>query len=267
MFGWFKPSCPVEPAQRTWIAGRMRWLIGEFGLDRARTSAVILPTSDFFPDAYDGSESAGRVLFERVCGYMGINPSGLEMGFYEGQRPVLEGGWQSHSGAAGLYEGSSWGTMIHLDAASLADPLLLVATAAHELAHVLLLGQGRLYGDEPDHEQLTDLLTIYLGLGVFTANTRVRDRAGHDGTHEHWSIQRLGYLDQREVGYALAVWSRLREESSPAWVCHLCGDVRSYFKQASRWLAKNPDRVLDPETGSPVQLSDDELPPGFGPSR
>src|SRR2546429_487799 len=82
----------------------------------------------------------------------------------------------------------------------------LAATAAHELGHVLLLGQGRLSPDAEDHEQLTDLLTVFLGLGVFTANTRVRSASSHEGLTESFSIRRLGYLGQPQTGYALALF-------------------------------------------------------------
>ena len=50
------------------------------------------------------------------------------------------------------------------------DPARAVAVIAHELAHVLLLGNGYLGGHEKDHEELTDLLTVFSGLGIFTAN-------------------------------------------------------------------------------------------------
>ena len=50
-----------------------------------------------------------------------------------------------------------------------ADPMALVATIGHELGHERLAGEGRVAG-RADEEQLTDLLTVYFGLGVFNAN-------------------------------------------------------------------------------------------------
>jgi len=44
-------------------------------------------------------------------------------------------------------------------------------TALHELGHVLLLADGKISKDRKDHEHLTDLLTVWLGLGIFTANS------------------------------------------------------------------------------------------------
>ena len=102
---------------------------------------------------------------------------------------------------------------------------------------------------------------------MFTANTRVRDRTVRDGPGERWNISTLGYLGIPETGYALALFARLREEESPAWARELCPDVRSVFKQSARWLRQEGDTLIDEQTGAPTMLSDDELPPGFGPRR
>jgi hypothetical protein len=269
MFGWFrsKPTCPVAPPARAWIESRTRWLVSEFGLAAARNAAAVLPTPEFFPEKYDASDEAGRILFESVCRHMRIDPRGLTLYFFESHRPLVNQGFFQSQSAAGLYENGAEGIRIQIDAKALEDPLTLVATAAHELSHVLLLGQGRLTGGEPDHEEITDLLTVYLGFGVFTANTRVRDRASSTATTESWSISKLGYLGQPEVGYALALWARLREETNPAWASALCADVRAYFRQGVRWLDAEGDSVLDAKSGSPRLLSDDEAPPGFEPRK
>ena len=50
----------------------------------------------------------------------------------------------------------------------------LIATMSHELAHEYLIGQGRISGEEEDHEQLTDLLAVFLGFGVMLANSSLR---------------------------------------------------------------------------------------------
>src|SRR5437016_2234837 len=133
MFGWFRPRCPVGPREKAWTEGRWRWLAGEFGLERLRGLPVILPTPEFFPDPYAGTEADGRALFDRVCRYLGVDPGPLELAFYtEGRNPHLEG---RHEGSAGLYEDVGWARRVRLEASTLEDPLVLVATAAHEVGH------------------------------------------------------------------------------------------------------------------------------------
>ena len=113
----------------------------------------------------------------------------------------------------------------------------LVATAAHELCHVHLLGDGRVPRDEEDHEPLTDLLTVCLGLGIFGANAAVRDSTWADGRMHGWSVSRAGYLQQPTWAYALALFAHYRDERRAAWAKHLRTDVRSAYRAAERYLA------------------------------
>ncbi|MCP2279474.1 hypothetical protein [Nocardia amikacinitolerans] len=57
--------------ERMWVEEMLSWCATQFGPRTLRTP-VILPTSDFFPDAYSGSEPEVRALVERVSGYMGV---------------------------------------------------------------------------------------------------------------------------------------------------------------------------------------------------
>jgi hypothetical protein len=253
MFGWFRPSCPVGPAEKAWIEDRFRWLTLEFGLERLRSCRVILPTPEFFPDPYAATRKDARSMFRRVCGYMGIDPEPIQLEFFKGKRPQWEG---FHHGAAGTHEGDGWRTTIRIDEANFGDPTILVATMAHELGHVLLLDEGRISRSTPDHEPLTDLLTVYLGLGVLTANSRFRFRSSYQ---EGWSVRRLGYLDERAVGYALALFAWIRGEGRPAWARHLRLNPRTYMKQGLRFLLKTGDSSFDPASPSASRSPDEDV--------
>src|SRR5262249_14673197 len=129
--------------------------------------------------------------------------------------------------------------VIAIRSTQLKDPLALVATLAHELGHVILLGGRLLDPKSPDHEPLTDLLTVFLGLGIFTANCAGRFRQYQDEARQGWSMQRLGYLPEEVYGYALAKFAAERGEPKSEWVEHLSTNVRAYFKQSRNWLLKN----------------------------
>lgn len=60
MFGWFRPTCPVDPRAKNWIETRLAWLADEFGLDVFTRRSIILPLQEYFPDNYDGSEAAAK---------------------------------------------------------------------------------------------------------------------------------------------------------------------------------------------------------------
>lgn len=238
MFGWFrsKAECPVEPQLREWIDVRWSWLETEFGREKLQNARVILPRPEFFPDPYQGTEPDARRILDRVCGYMDINPATVLLSLYEDRNPVFEGNFRQ--GTAGLYHPEGGQYRIWVEVTNLQDPQAMVATMAHELGHVLLLGQGRISPEEEDHEPLTDLLTVYVGLGIFTANSVIHENYWHSGQVSGWSMGRRGYLDMRALGYALAKFAQARGEDRPPWMRELRLDVRSAFKQTVRFLAE-----------------------------
>ena len=240
MFGWFrsKAECPIDPATREWVDRRWDWLEGQFGRERLRDSIVVLPRAEFFPDPYHGEEEDVRRMLDRVCAYMDIDHATVEVSLYEERTPAYDGVWRQ--GTAGLYHPEDGKFRIWLEIANLDDPIGLVATMAHELGHVHLLGHGRLSEEADDHEPLTDLLTVFFGLGVFTANAVIHENYWHAGYVSGWNMGRRGYLGMPVYGYAFARFARARGEDRPDWSRHLRLDVRSAFKQAMRFLAQNP---------------------------
>ncbi len=244
----FTTKCPVNPEEKVWIDESMRWLIEEFGADRLRESPVILPTEKFFPDPYSGDKEDVRALVDRVCSYMGVDSTRTELEFYSDRENDLRGNLpayeSSHEGAAGHYRKRRGKFIIGLEAAQLGDPMSLVATVAHELGHVLLLGEGRVSANEEDHEPLTDLLTVFIGMGVFTGNAVFGFRQWTDSFSQGWETHRRGYLTEEMFGYALALFAWLRSEDKPVWSRHLEGNVSAYFKSGHKYLEKTGDTAL-----------------------
>ncbi|WP_433353594.1 hypothetical protein ACQP25_09280 [Microtetraspora malaysiensis] len=217
----------------------MAWLAAEFGREVLKQGPV-LPTADFFPGSYAGSDADIRALVAQICGYLNVEPSLLvvEIEPDDGEDAMvaaLELARKSRS-AAGHYRRENGRPVIAIDQRQAARPMALVATIAHELGHVRLLDEQRVTPDRYDHEPLTDLLTVYFGLGIFTANSAFTFSQGDQG----WSHTRLGYLSEQMLGYALACYAHLRGETRPAWARHLDANPRGYLKQSLRYLAQNP---------------------------
>jgi hypothetical protein len=261
LVGWFrsKPECPIDAEMRRWVDHRWRWLVGEFGVDRVREARLILPTPEFFPDPYRGTEEDARRVLDRVCGYMGIDPGCIEMSLYDDQSPLADhpmfGG--RSQGTAGLYQPEGGRYRIWIEATNLDDPLGMVATVAHEVGHIHLLGHGRISAGAQDHEPLTDLLTVFFGLGVFTANSVIREQYWQDGQYAGWRIGRRGYLTMPVFGYALALFARTRGEDGSAWSGELRPDVCVAFKKSMRFLsAEAADRGKVDRPDSPPRPED-----------
>jgi hypothetical protein len=237
MFNWFRSSCTVDPLTRGWIDSRWRWLRDEFGVDAMLDSPTVLPTDEFFPEKYDGSEQAVRKLVERVCDYMRVEPSSVELQFFKNaNRPDLVNE-QGHGigEAIGTYHAGDTRFVIRLEESIFDNPMQLVATVAHELAHIRLLGEGRISRDAFDNELLTDLTTVFFGMGIFRANSP----GYHLSRSSLWpgtEVPKPEYMTTPMYGYALANRCWIREEPMPRWRKHLGPGVRAEFKQAYRFL-------------------------------
>lgn len=233
VFGLFSPKPPLGPQEKAWVEVRMAWLAEQFGFDRMRRAEVIVPSDRHFPDAYDATPDAARRYLDRICRYMDIDPSQIEL------RVLAK---DDMPGAAGLFEPG----LVYVADTQLDDPEALVATLAHELAHELLYRANLLQDGEPDFEWVTDLLPVFLGLGVFPANACMRERNEQYG-HMHWSfMNKQGYLPARMIGYALALFAWAREDDRPRWAEHLRHDARESLRISLRYLQKTEDTVFDP---------------------
>ena len=239
-------GCPVEPEMCKWVDGRFGWLEEQFGRDVPRKARVVLPTPEFFPDRYEGRHEDVQAMFVRVCSFMGVEPERFKLFLYTGPKTPTTIGSTQGSGAAGLYihrDGNAGGDQraaIGIETSYLSDPTRVVATLAHEVGHELLLGQNRISREAPDHEPLTDLLTVFFGLGIFTSNATIRDSGWTQGGWTGWHTSRVGYLDQRTFGYALARFAWARKETNPPWIKHVRPDVRSPLKQSLRFIQSQP---------------------------
>jgi hypothetical protein len=225
------------------------------GRERMLRASVILPSPEYFPDPYDNTPATAEALFQRVCNYMKVERRGIEFEVFpdetEQLRKVLPYWSGGSDGCAGFYtlhpgeEDSSRKErmVVAVRSTQLKDPLALVATLAHELGHVILLGGRLLDPSTPDHEPLTDLLTVFLGLGIFTSGAAARFTQFQDETRYGWSMKRLGYLPEVVFGYALAKFAVGRGEARPAWARQLSTNVRAYFKDSRAWLEENGSRM------------------------
>jgi hypothetical protein len=240
-------ECPVALAEQAWIETSMSWFADQFGADVALRD-IVLPTTEFFPASYTGAPEQIAELVARISDLMLCDALELTLDLFDGGSAGKPAGRH----AVGHFQVKDGRTVIGLDLRESSDPAFLTAIIAHELSHARLLGEGRITDARRDHERLTDLLTIYLGFGVFTTNAAL----SFAETTRGWSVQprgelnewtlngarndgyaHLGYLTEREFGYALACHCRLRGETEPPWAAYLDPGPRAYLQQGLAYLA------------------------------
>ncbi len=217
----------------------MTWFVGEFGTDVLRRP-VVTPTPAFFPGEFHGSDDEVLALVHRILGWFEVAADRVTIEFYgdHGEQELSEamGLTSSSRFAAGHFRRENGRAVVAIDRTLAATPVRLVATVAHELCHVRLLDEDRIPSDRADHEPLTDLLTVYFGLGVFTANAAFE----YTQTMHRRSTSSLGYLPEPMFGYGLACYAWLRGEGKPDWAAHLDVNPRAIMRKGLRYLAEHP---------------------------
>lgn len=214
----------------------MRWLARQFGANRLLNAQVALPDDDWFPELYEGTVDDARHLLDRICKFMQITPSSIQLEVCE-DSAIPEAAGQRAPGLIRLAEGQ------------LADPAGLVAVLAGELAHDLLISRGLLQNDL-DAQWATDLLPVFLGLGVFMANAALCEKHECHGRHNQCTVHRNGCLTSSVLGYAMALFAWVRNERSPDWAKFLRPDAAHSLSAGLRYLDANEDSLFGPETCS-----------------
>jgi len=244
--------------EREWVLDALRGLVEACGHEHLVCTPVVLPSADCFPDRWSPDARGVRRLALRILRYAGLGELDVEVAMFDDDRadhPRLAPGVvhrQDHEGAAAWFAGIVDGTC-HFGAATslLDDPGGVTAALAHESAHAFRHARGLEMEARDLEECLTDLSTIYLGMGVLTANASLRHRSwaiGREGNSlggHAWSTQHLGYLSPQTMCFALAVFERVRERGAGerrAIVDALETNQAGFFKAARRWLEREfPD--------------------------
>lgn len=239
-------QCPVGLEERDWIERSMRWFVGQFGKAAAQ-GPIAVPGPDFYPDDYTGTRAQIQELVNRTCTVMGADPAAVILEYFDGADDARR------KRAVGHFQRRDGRGVISLDESEADDPATITAIIAHELGHARLIGEGRSDGGEKQHERLTDLVTVYLGMGVFTANSALTfEKTAHGWSAEplggiteqmlagsgHIGGSLYGYLKEPAYGYAMACLCGIRRETDPPWAAHLDPGPRQYLKQSLEYFAR-----------------------------
>jgi len=167
-----------------------------------------------------------------IAQIMDINPAEIEIDFFS------ENEWD---GAAGLYHGKDeFGKYkVTLLDNIYTDLEILIATIAHEFAHIKLLGEERI---EENSEELTDMLPLFYGFGIFNSNAVFKLSSNH--LELSWKTSKLGYLSQADWGYLFALYIHLSKDKEPKWLIYLNKTIAKDCELACEFILANPDKVL-----------------------
>lgn len=239
---------PVTEDDKEWVEDGLLLLSSNFGKDYFRNITTILPNRRFYDCEFRGTEDDAQFVLEQTKVYMDIENVDFKLVFFSDEPVYMDDGtlltspadlygkWKS---ASGVYEESKDGTIIYIKQSLLKDPVSLIATMAHELAHYILLGEGRM---ETNDEYLTDLVALSYGFGIFLGNTRFNFGRFSNVQGQGWEMSSQGYLPEQVIAYTMA-WLAVYRNEEPSWKTLLNKDMLKYFDQSLEYITDNPDKI------------------------
>jgi hypothetical protein len=207
---FFKPKPPIDSDEFEWLMACLAWLHGKLAPTDAKvgfTPILARPDTPAIAEA-DGASS----LFAAIKDIAGMREweCVLEQGAPAAEPARLSSyGEFSDRSALGTFSIEGNTPVIRYDPALLRNPEALTATLAHELAHLISHSLGDPPGGEDLHEHATDCAAVYLGFGVFLANSARRFEQFQDAWSQGWQSSTSGYLSERALVTLTAMFIRL----------------------------------------------------------
>lgn len=257
MLSLFRPKLPIDAEELEWQLATLKWLNLEFG---AAAKPPVLPTRENFPVSRRQGHERMEELFAAVKRAAGLQDWPCELQPGRGDRPAHIGvglllkhldtppcGTFQIVGEDGVEK-----VVITYNPSLAADTGAMVATFAHELAHYLMASaRTPPPGGWDLHELHTDLAAVWLGFGVFLANSARNFSQFQSGGEMGWSFRRQGYLSEGALVTGLVLCQRLAGRDPAELEPYLKDYLRTDLRKAVRALA-----MLHPDVAAAVDRVD-----------
>lgn len=211
----------VSAEEREHLLEELRSLIERRGAETFLAAPIREPTPQDFPDPFEPTAGGVEVLLRRVMAYAGLGALPFRLHLFSAPEEIRELSdrgerrrW-GHDGAAAWFAGIEDGCCLFgVREEGIGEPVALVATLCHEVAHAWRHNHGLVEEDRELEEMLTDLTTVYMGFGVLTTNGAYVYRQGGEYTGtvaiSQWSHAHAGYLSPESMSLLLAAQVRAR---------------------------------------------------------
>jgi len=235
-----------------WLLRAFGWALQQFGgTNFYERTLLVTPTSEHFPERPQPGEDPAVVLFRQVRAHAGMESWPCKL---VAQKPdidtriaptiVLENVPRGPGGTFSEPIKKRAPAVITYNPSDQGDAQWLAAVFAHELAHYL----GREATEAPpggtkNWENATDLLAVFMGFGIFLANSAVRFGQFAGVGTRGWKISRTGYLTDVELIFALAIFCILKGIDQKQARGHLKPWLRSALRDATDELGNRASDI------------------------
>ncbi|HEY0414341.1 MAG TPA: hypothetical protein VGD66_14495 [Allosphingosinicella sp.] len=250
MFSLFGPRLPIDADELEWQLATFKWLGIEFG--RLGEAPLVLPTPRWFPPSARSGHGRIEDLFFAVKAAAGLADWPCELREGVGERPAQVGTalLLRHEGAAppcGTFrvegEDGAPKVVITYNPSLAGNTTAMIATFAHELGHYLMsTARTAPPGGWELHELHTDLAAVYLGFGIFLADSARSFSQFQSAGEMGWSSRAQGYLSEGALVTAIGIFQRLAGRDPLDAAPFLKDYLRDDLRRAAKALARlHPD--------------------------
>lgn len=227
----FKSKRIITPEDKEWTEINLSWLKQQFGehVDLIKLNNNILSSRS------DETEKDTKQILNYVCNQMNVSVDNIELRFFSPPLPIdgisLVSDEEFPEGV--YYQEGNDSHVIEINTQELRNLDSLIATIAHEVAHIKLLTLG---DAEEDEEYLADLTAIYFGFGIYISNSSFYFNQWQDSLHQKWIIKRSGYLPVQIIVYAIILlYPNLAQSDC---INYFTDDIKKQIKKAFKILNK-----------------------------
>jgi len=239
MWNPFKTKPLLSANDREFQLDCFEWLLKYFGGPTFYDGAnLILPTDNYFPNQVTSNQDAAYATFQQVLEHAGLSdwPVTLEaqqedVSSVVSPTVVIQNADASPAGTFKIDENNK--VTITYNPGIVSDPMKMVAVFSHELAHYLTATAPEPPpGGWDNWEFTTDTCAIFMGFGIFQANSAFNFHQYASVDSFGWRTSGVGYLSPQERCFALALFLKLKNISPSAAFPYCDKNVKTYLKHA-----------------------------------
>ncbi len=250
--GLFGPRFMFDEGTTDWIFDTYAWALEHLGTDVFyQFTDLVLPNDRFFPDKLDETDDVAERLFTRVRRYAGMEDWPCRLVAQEedantriGPTLLIQGAPSGPAGTFSVSGGENPTVEMSYNPSQVRRPEALIATFAHELAHYLIHSiETPPPGGDDFEEHATDLVAVFMGFGVFLANSAFSFSQYTDVDSQGWQTFAQGYLSESQLTYCLAVFLHLKDIDREVVEPYLDNSLHAVLKTATKEMAHLKDEV------------------------
>jgi hypothetical protein len=246
---WRKPRATIDAETIDWVLECWEWLDEVLGpVDAEPQRQLLMPSRTEFPDTRLVGHARADHYFKLVrekCGMqdwpvdLKAQARGTDLG-----ASIVFGGHIKAQPPLGSFQLRRNAAVITYDPGILDQPIQLIATFAHELAHYLL----KSWHCEPPggaelEELATDLATVHMGFGLFGANTAFEFKQTANYDNQGWQTGGAGYLGENGWCFALALFCEVLDIEASTYQDYAKSTVAAQIKKNRAYIAAKPEMV------------------------